>query len=223
MGVSSTTVWCRTPSARFRRPPGRAGHGLDIRRGRRRARRRGRGRATLRRGAVPWRLGLPGRPRAARRPAVPMRRCRGIVSIMTGNAYATAVQPALERRWADALASFRRADRGRRARGAGADTVEEVSELLERYGVAPGCPGTGSGCSWTGSSSPEPSSTRAAPSRWQQPQRSSSKPADEIPAASSAAPFTSSGRGARSGPNACSAMGSLSHLDARRGEVATCS
>lgn len=56
---------------------------------------------------------------------------------MTGNAYATAVQPALERRWADALASFRRADRGRRARGAGADTVEEVSELLERYGVAP--------------------------------------------------------------------------------------
>src|SRR5579875_231224 len=30
----------------------------------------------------------------------------GVVSIMTGNAKATAVQPALERRWADALASF---------------------------------------------------------------------------------------------------------------------
>jgi ubiquinone/menaquinone biosynthesis C-methylase UbiE len=30
----------------------------------------------------------------------------GVVSIMTGNAHATAVQPALERRWADALAAF---------------------------------------------------------------------------------------------------------------------
>ena len=36
----------------------------------------------------------------------------GIVSIMTGNAHATAVQPAMERRWQDALAAFdQRTDR----------------------------------------------------------------------------------------------------------------
>ena len=43
----------------------------------------------------------------------------GIVSIMTGNAKATAVQPALEQRWDDALASFdaRTGDRGARRAG----------------------------------------------------------------------------------------------------------
>jgi S-adenosylmethionine-dependent methyltransferase len=60
----------------------------------------------------------------------------GIVSIMTGNAHATAVQPAMEQRWQDALAAFDQKTgigvlgvRGR------ADTVEEVSGLIERHGV----------------------------------------------------------------------------------------
>ena len=62
----------------------------------------------------------------------------GLVSIMTGNARATAVQPALERRWEDALAAFDATSgigvlgvRGR------ADTVEEVSELVQSNGVKP--------------------------------------------------------------------------------------
>jgi len=62
----------------------------------------------------------------------------GVVSIMTGNANATAVQPALERRWDDALAAFDTASGigvlGVRAR---ADTVDEVSELIRRRGVEP--------------------------------------------------------------------------------------
>jgi SAM-dependent methyltransferase len=62
----------------------------------------------------------------------------GIVSIMTGNAHAAVVQPALERRWADALASFDVTTGigvlGVRARS---DTVEELSELIERRGVTP--------------------------------------------------------------------------------------
>ena len=62
----------------------------------------------------------------------------GVVSIMTGNANATAVQPALERRWDDALAAFETASGigvlGVRAR---ADTVDEVSELIRRRGVEP--------------------------------------------------------------------------------------
>jgi SAM-dependent methyltransferase len=62
----------------------------------------------------------------------------GIVSIMTGNAHATAVQPALERRWADALASFdTRTGIGVLGVRARADTVEEVGELIARYGVEP--------------------------------------------------------------------------------------
>ena len=62
----------------------------------------------------------------------------GIVSIMTGNAHATAVQPALERRWEDALASFDlRTGIGVLGVGGRADTVEEVSELIERHGVKP--------------------------------------------------------------------------------------
>jgi SAM-dependent methyltransferase len=62
----------------------------------------------------------------------------GVVSIMTGNAHATAVQPALERRWDDALAAFDTASGigvlGVRAR---ADTVDEVSELIRSRGVEP--------------------------------------------------------------------------------------
>ncbi|HKT56081.1 MAG TPA: methyltransferase [Microbacterium sp.] len=62
----------------------------------------------------------------------------GIVSIMTGNARASAVQPALEQRWADALAAFDEREgvgvlgvRGR------ADTVAELGELLRAGGVEP--------------------------------------------------------------------------------------
>jgi SAM-dependent methyltransferase len=62
----------------------------------------------------------------------------GVVSIMTGNAKTMAVRPALEQRWDEALASFDTASgigvlgvQGR------ADTVEELSELLEDRGVEP--------------------------------------------------------------------------------------
>lgn len=64
----------------------------------------------------------------------------GIVSIMTANAHATAVQPALERRWTDALASFEaRTGVGVLGVRGRADTVEEVGELIARYGVEPEC------------------------------------------------------------------------------------
>jgi hypothetical protein len=57
---------------------------------------------------------------------------------MTGNAHATAVQPALERRWADALASFdTRTGTGVLGLRGRADTVEELSELIRGHGVAP--------------------------------------------------------------------------------------
>jgi SAM-dependent methyltransferase len=60
----------------------------------------------------------------------------GLVSIMTGNAHTMAVQPALERRWADALASFdTRAGIGVLGVRGRADTVEEVGELIARHGV----------------------------------------------------------------------------------------
>jgi SAM-dependent methyltransferase len=62
----------------------------------------------------------------------------GIVSIMTGNAKASAVQPALERRWEDALAAFDiRSGVGVLGLHSRADTVEEVSELLKGGGVEP--------------------------------------------------------------------------------------
>ncbi len=62
----------------------------------------------------------------------------GIVSIMTGNAKATAVQPALERRWDDALAAFDvRNGIGVLGVQGRADTVEEVSGLLRSGGVEP--------------------------------------------------------------------------------------
>jgi len=62
----------------------------------------------------------------------------GIVSIMTGNAKATAVQPALERRWDDALAAFdTRTGIGLLGVRGRADTVEEVSELIQSHGVEP--------------------------------------------------------------------------------------
>lgn len=64
----------------------------------------------------------------------------GVVSIMTGNAKAMAVRPALERRWDDALASF---DATREIGVLGiqgrADTVDELSELLRHRAVDPIC------------------------------------------------------------------------------------
>jgi len=62
----------------------------------------------------------------------------GIVSIMTGNAQAAAVRPALERRWDDALASFdTQTDIGVLGVQARADTVDELSELFRDRGVGP--------------------------------------------------------------------------------------
>ena len=62
----------------------------------------------------------------------------GLVSIMTGNAKASAVRPALERRWDDALASFdARTEIGVLGVPGRADTVEELSELMRARGVEP--------------------------------------------------------------------------------------
>jgi SAM-dependent methyltransferase len=62
----------------------------------------------------------------------------GIVSIMTGNAKASAVRPAMERRWDDALASFdSRTEIGVLGVQGRADTVDELSELLVARGVTP--------------------------------------------------------------------------------------
>jgi SAM-dependent methyltransferase len=62
----------------------------------------------------------------------------GIVSIMTGNAHAAAVRPAMERRWEDALASFdARTEVGVLGVPGRADTVEELSEVLRRNGADP--------------------------------------------------------------------------------------
>jgi S-adenosylmethionine-dependent methyltransferase len=62
----------------------------------------------------------------------------GVVSIMTGNAKAMAVQPALERRWEDALAAFdTRTGIGVLGVRGRADTVEEIGELLRSRGVEP--------------------------------------------------------------------------------------
>jgi SAM-dependent methyltransferase len=62
----------------------------------------------------------------------------GIVSIMTGNAHASAVRPALERRWEDALASFdARTEIGVLGVQGRADTVEEISALISDGGVQP--------------------------------------------------------------------------------------
>ncbi len=61
----------------------------------------------------------------------------GVVSIMTGNAKASAVRPALEQRWDDALAAFdSRVEIGVLGVQGRADTVEEIGELMERAGVA---------------------------------------------------------------------------------------
>jgi S-adenosylmethionine-dependent methyltransferase len=62
----------------------------------------------------------------------------GLVSIMTGNAKAMAVRPAMERRWDDALAAFdATTEIGVLGVQGRADTVEELSELMRRRGVEP--------------------------------------------------------------------------------------
>ena len=62
----------------------------------------------------------------------------GVVSLMALNAATMAVRPALEHRWADALAGFDATSEigvlGTPTRG---DTVEHLSELLRREGVEP--------------------------------------------------------------------------------------
>lgn len=60
----------------------------------------------------------------------------GLLSIMTANAHAMAVRPALEQRWGDALAAFdSRTEIGVLGVPARADTVEELGELMRRGGV----------------------------------------------------------------------------------------
>jgi SAM-dependent methyltransferase len=62
----------------------------------------------------------------------------GVVSIMTGNARAMAVRPALEQRWADALAAFdSRREIGVLGVPGRADTADELGELLRRRAVQP--------------------------------------------------------------------------------------
>jgi SAM-dependent methyltransferase len=62
----------------------------------------------------------------------------GLVSIMTANAHAMAGRPAMEQRWGDALASFdSRSEIGVLGVPGRADTVEDLSALLEARGVAP--------------------------------------------------------------------------------------
>ncbi len=62
----------------------------------------------------------------------------GVVSLVAKNARCLAVRPALEGRWADALAAF---DADRQVNGLGldtrADTVEQLSELLAESAVDP--------------------------------------------------------------------------------------
>jgi SAM-dependent methyltransferase len=62
----------------------------------------------------------------------------GLVSIMAGNAKAMALRPALERRWEEALTAF---DSNHEVGVLGvptrADTVEQLSALLQQHGVEP--------------------------------------------------------------------------------------
>ncbi|RAG87364.1 SAM-dependent methyltransferase [Streptacidiphilus pinicola] len=62
----------------------------------------------------------------------------GLVSIMAGNARASAVRPAMEQRWEDALAAFdARAEVGVLGVPTWGNTVEGVSALLRARGVEP--------------------------------------------------------------------------------------
>lgn len=62
----------------------------------------------------------------------------GVVSVMALNARVLAIRPALERRWADALAAFdARGERGVLGVSTRAHTVEELSGLLRDRGMEP--------------------------------------------------------------------------------------
>jgi SAM-dependent methyltransferase len=62
----------------------------------------------------------------------------GVVSIMALNAHTMAVRPALERRWADALTAFdATGEVGVLGADTRADTVEDLSALLQRHDVHP--------------------------------------------------------------------------------------
>jgi SAM-dependent methyltransferase len=62
----------------------------------------------------------------------------GLVSIMAGNADASAVRPALEGRWADALESFEAtSETGVLGLPTYAQTVDELSDLVRERGVQP--------------------------------------------------------------------------------------
>jgi SAM-dependent methyltransferase len=62
----------------------------------------------------------------------------GLVSIMAGNADASAMRPALERRWHDALPAFDATEEiGVLGLPTRAHTVDELGELLRRRGVEP--------------------------------------------------------------------------------------
>lgn len=62
----------------------------------------------------------------------------GVVSVMTLNAKTLAIRPALDGRWADALAAFdASAEVGVLGTGTRGDTVEGLSDLLRHEGVRP--------------------------------------------------------------------------------------
>jgi SAM-dependent methyltransferase len=62
----------------------------------------------------------------------------GIVSVMTGNARAMAVRPAMEQRWDDALAAFdATTEIGVLGVPSRADTVEGIGDLMRANGVEP--------------------------------------------------------------------------------------
>jgi S-adenosylmethionine-dependent methyltransferase len=62
----------------------------------------------------------------------------GVVSILALNAHTMAVRPALERQWTEALAAFdATSEVGVLGADTRADTVEDLSALLQRYDVQP--------------------------------------------------------------------------------------
>jgi SAM-dependent methyltransferase len=83
-------------------------------------------------------LGYLGRPDALVEQLCQCAAPGGIVSIMTANANAMAVRPALEQRWDDALASFdATTEIGVLGVPGRADTVEELSDLMRNGDVEP--------------------------------------------------------------------------------------
>ncbi len=117
----------------------------------------------------------------------------GVVSIMTGNAQAGAVRPAMERRWDDALAAFdARHEIGVLGVPGRADTVAELGDLLRRDGVEPlTWYGVWLFVDWLEFAGVELDATTRTGCRRRP--RSSSRPVGETPTGASAASSTSSG------------------------------